>query len=213
MQTVLLVWDKHLHPCNWNWTIKFNPLWTATRTDCPSLNSNQWQEWEASVPLYHLWKSLTQYIHTPVLKRKITSRTKFITSLSLHLEMTVRLTGSLETITGWQISGAFISKNLSQLFTSSSVFRGQVENSGGYRGSKSFVSERKTLVSRHFFSSNFPSLLLSPLFCSQSFLPKRSSSVNYCASARNTSDQSIASFIPHIVGELLKLGFSSWYIL
>lgn len=125
------------------------------RTNWPSLNSNQWQKWEAAISLHHLWKSLTQYIHSPVLKREITSKTKFITSLSLHLERRNRLTGSLETITVWQISGAFISKNLSQLFTSSSVFRGQAENSGGYSKSKSFVSERKTLVSRYFSLSTF----------------------------------------------------------
>lgn len=147
------------------------------RTDWPSLNWNQWQNQETSLSLHHLWKSLTQHIHTPVLKRKITYKTKFITSLNLHLEMRKGLTGSLETITVWQISGAFISKNFSQLFTSSSVFRGQAENSGGYSKSKSFISERKTLVSRHFFSSNFPLLFPSPIFCSHSFLPKSSSPV------------------------------------
>lgn len=43
------------------------------------------------------------------------------------------LTGSLETSTDWQMSGALTSKCLSQLLTSSLVLRGQTENSLGYR--------------------------------------------------------------------------------
>lgn len=43
----------------------------------------------------------------------------------------VLLTGSMETSTDWQMSGALTSKCLSQLLTSSSELRGQAENSLG----------------------------------------------------------------------------------
>lgn len=43
------------------------------------------------------------------------------------------LTGSLDTITDWQMNGELISKCFSQLLTSSSVSKGQAENSRGCR--------------------------------------------------------------------------------
>lgn len=63
----------------------------------------------------------------------------------------LQLTGSLDTSTDWQMSGALTSKCLSQLLTSSLVLRGQTENSLGFdrqkQGSKSKHVAASTAVS------------------------------------------------------------------
>lgn len=76
-----------MQKCNWNRTMKLihyeQPL--SFRTDWPILNSNNSQKWEASSSAME--ESNTIYIHTHILERKITSKTKFVTGLSLYWDM------------------------------------------------------------------------------------------------------------------------------
>lgn len=193
--------------CNCNRTTEVNPLWTLTAFQNWLAKSQlkPMKKWEAGILSHRLWKPLRQYAHTPVLKGKVTFITKLITRLSLYLEMWRRLTGSLETNTGWQISGAFISKKLSQLFKSSSVFRGQVENSAGYSKSKSF----KIKIHQGISSINFPSPSSSPLFCSHLFFPFRSPLLCFCQKWK--WPEYCFFHCRYLVGQLLKWWFSSWY--
>lgn len=115
-----------------------NPLWTTTRFQnrLTYPQFKQFQKIHRNVKLLNHCPSSgrvehTIYTHSHSWKENhIQDKIHYRSQSVLRYEKK-RLTGSLETITGWQISGAFISKNLSQLFTSSSVFRGQAENSGG----------------------------------------------------------------------------------
>lgn len=65
-----------------------------------------------------------------------------VIKLMCFIKMTCSLTGSLETSTDWQTSGALTSKCFSQLLTSSLVFSGQAENSLGWWSKNTELSSK-----------------------------------------------------------------------